>query len=94
MKPFYANSTDNFSVHVDLSGAVGSDGGCLGVKRLTAPFVNTGNSSLTSWAGQSFPQGEPMGNVVVEAVGTDAVVNVRGSEAVLVFFDKDSIYGL
>ncbi|KAI4701649.1 hypothetical protein J4E81_003389 [Alternaria sp. BMP 2799] len=94
MKPFYANSTEDFSVHVDLSGAVGSDGGCLGVKRLTAPFVNTGNSSLTSWAGQSFPQGEPMGNVVVEAVGTDAVVNVRGSEAVLVFFDKDSIYGI
>ena len=94
MKPYYANSTEDFSVRVDLSEAVSSGGGCLGVKRLTAPFVNTGNSSLVSWAGQSFPQGEAIGKAVVEAVGEDNVVDVRGSEAVLVFFDKNDAYGL
>jgi hypothetical protein len=94
MKPFYANSTEDFSVHVDLSEAVSPNSGCLGLKRLTAPFVNTGNSSLVSWAGQSFPQGEAIGNVVVEMVGEDNAVDVRGSEAVLVFFDKGDIYGL
>ncbi|KAF1831612.1 hypothetical protein BDW02DRAFT_44515 [Decorospora gaudefroyi] len=94
MQPYYANSTGDFSVDVSLDGISGSEEtDCLRVKRMTAPYVNTGNSSLSSWAGQSFPLGEPVGDMAIETVGEDNVVSVRGSEAVLVFF-SDNVYGL
>jgi len=99
MKPYYANSTSDFSVQIDLSAAAvaaaaNSTGSqTLRLKRLTAPHVDTKNNSLTSWAGQAFPMGEPVGQMVVETVAKDRVVRVRGSEAVLVFFD-DHVYGI
>jgi hypothetical protein len=94
MQPYYANSTSDFSVHLDLSELMPANGSeCLRTKRLRAPYVNSGNSSLVSWAGQSFPLGEPVGDMEVETVGEDAAVSVRGSEAVLVFFGDD-VYGL
>ncbi|KAJ4988902.1 glycoside hydrolase family 79 protein [Stagonosporopsis vannaccii] len=90
MKPFYANSSSDFAVHLDLSAlAHAGNGSCVRAKRLTAPFVDTKNSSLSTWAGQSFPMGERVGNLDVEVVGDDAEVSVRGSEALLVFFDDD-----
>ncbi|OLN82011.1 Beta-glucuronidase 4 [Colletotrichum chlorophyti] len=97
MKPYYANSTSDFSVRVDVSFAVPAgegDGARAHVKRMTAPYVNTGNSSLSTWAGQSFPQGKPEGETVIETVGEDGVVEVRGSQAVLVFFNDEEVYGL
>lgn len=94
MKPYYANSTSDYSVQVDTSSlAHAGDGSCIRAKRLTAPFVNTGNSSLSTWAGQSFPMGEPEGEIDIELMNVGATVNVRGSEAVLIFFDDD-VYGL
>jgi hypothetical protein len=93
MQPYYANSTLDFSVQVDLSELMPANSTeCLHVKRLTAPYVNSANSSAASWAGQSFPQGEPVGDMVVETVEGNSI-NVRGSEAVLVFFDGD-VYGM
>ncbi|CAA9967031.1 hypothetical protein CFE70_010208 [Pyrenophora teres f. teres 0-1] len=96
MKPYYANSTIDFAVNVDLSAAVAGATPCnetLRVKRLTAPFVDTKDNSLTKWAGQAFPMGEPVGKMAVETVGKERMVRVRGSEAVLVFFD-DAVYGI
>jgi hypothetical protein len=88
MQLYYANSTSDFTVKVDLLEMRGGEEG-LNAKRLTALYVNSGNSSQTSWAGQSFPQGELVGDIVVEVIGEDNVVSVRGSEAVLVFFGGD-----
>ncbi|TEA09956.1 Beta-glucuronidase [Colletotrichum sidae] len=80
MKPYYANSTSDFAVKIDVSAAVpGGRGGGVHVKRLTAPYVNTGNSSLATWAGQSFPQGKPEGEAVVESVD-DGVIQDSASE--------------
>lgn len=83
--PFYANSTEDGTVSLDVSGYC--EGGKVWVKRLTAPAVNEKDSTKTTWAGQSFPQGDAVGETVLEQV-EDGVVSVRGSEAVLVFFDE------
>jgi hypothetical protein len=94
MRPYYPNSTTDFGVELDLSSITrATNSSCVRAKRLTAPFVNTGNSSQSTWAGQSFPMGESVGDLDVETVGSDAKVSVRGSEALLVFFD-DNVYGL
>ncbi|KAJ0162386.1 Beta-glucuronidase [Colletotrichum tanaceti] len=95
MKPYYANSTSDHTVRLDLSSlAHAGRGDRARVKRMTAPYVNTGDARLSSWAGQSFPLGEPVGEVDIGTVGEDGVVAVRGSEAVLVFFNEDEVYGL
>ncbi|EFQ29638.1 glycoside hydrolase family 79 protein [Colletotrichum graminicola] len=95
MKPYYASSTSDYTVRLDLSDLVrAGTGGSVRAKRMTAPYVNTGDSKLSTWAGQAFPQGEPVGETVVETVGDDGVVEVRGSEAVLVFFNEEEVHGL
>ena len=78
MKPYYGNTTDDYTVSVD----VGSKGT---LKRMTAPVVDEKDSNLVTWAGQSFKSGEASGEVQTEEV--DGVVNVRGSEGVLISFD-------
>ena len=94
MKPYYANSTSDFSVQLDLSSLThAGNGSYVRAKRLTAPFVNTGNSNLSTWAGQPFPLGKPVGDMEIETVSADAEVSVRGSEALLIFFDDD-VYGM
>jgi hypothetical protein len=94
MKPYYANAASNLSVQVDLSWlAHAGNSSCIYAKRLTAPFVDTGNSSLSTWAGQSFPMGDPEGEMDIEIVNDDAIVSIRGSEALLIFFN-DNVYGL
>ncbi|KAF2626058.1 glycoside hydrolase family 79 protein [Macroventuria anomochaeta] len=93
MKPYYANSTSGFTIQVDLSSLTHTgNGGCVRMKRLTARFVNTEDSNISMWAGQSFPMGEPVDDMAIDMIGKDAKVSVRGSEAVLVFFDD--VYGL
>ncbi|KAK2037588.1 glycoside hydrolase family 79 protein [Colletotrichum somersetense] len=96
MRPYYANSTSDYTVRLDLSGLTpaGKGGGGARVKRMTAPYVDTGDSQLSTWAGQAFPQGEPVGEMAIETVGEDGAVEVRGSQAVLVFFNDDEVYGL
>ncbi|EQB54577.1 hypothetical protein CGLO_05565 [Colletotrichum gloeosporioides Cg-14] len=93
LKPYYANSTSDFSVSVDLTSlADAAKGESIYAKRMTAPFVNTGDTNLATFGGQSFPQGQPVGDMVIEKV--EGAVDVRGSEAVLVFFDESGVYGL
>lgn len=90
-KPYYANSTSDFTVRVDVAELVQAE--CAYVKRMTAPYVNTGASNSSSWAGQSFPQGEAVGEMAIETIGKGGEVDVRGSEAVLIFMDNN-VYGL
>ncbi|KAL0937525.1 Beta-glucuronidase 4 [Colletotrichum truncatum] len=94
MKPYYANSTSDFTVRVDLSSAIPADqkGNAL-AKRMTAPYVNTGDSNLSTWAGQSFPQGKAEGEMAIETLNEDMIVDVRGSQAVLIFLNEDEVYG-
>ncbi|THX06108.1 hypothetical protein D6D17_05004 [Aureobasidium pullulans] len=88
-KPYYANSTSDFTVTLDISKYGHSKKGTRAwLKRLTAPHVDEGSANKTTFAGQSFPQGNATGDLDVESVGRDGIIKVRGSEAVLVFFDK------
>lgn len=102
MQPYYANSTEDYTVSFKLPGTEdkkgrkghkghkGRDHGSLSLKRMTAPHVDEKDTSKSTWAGQSFENGTAVGDVEVEQVGADRVVQVRGSEAVLVFFnDQD-----
>ncbi|PNS14917.1 hypothetical protein CAC42_2146 [Sphaceloma murrayae] len=84
---FYGNTTEDGRVSLDV--ARYAVNGKVWVKRLTAPSVNEKDNTKTSWAGQSFPQGDAVGTAVVEEVG-DGLVKVRGSEAVLVFLDEEA----
>jgi len=53
-------------------------------KRLTAPGIDTKDSDLVTWAGQAFTNGTAVGREKIERI-EDGVVNLRGSEALLVF---------
>jgi hypothetical protein len=55
------------------------------VKRMTAPGLDSKDAGAATWAGQSFMNGTPSGEEVVEGL-QEGKVTVRGSEAVLVFF--------
>jgi hypothetical protein len=93
VEPYYVNSTFEFSVGVDLSLLANADNNsCIHAKRLTAPLINTSNNSLTTWAGQSFPMGDSKGEMGIETVNDNAIVSVRGSEALLIYF-HDNVYG-
>lgn len=97
MRPYYSNSTETFTVEVNVSQprALGKFWVAprVWVKRLTAPAVDEKDAGNVAWAGQSFEEGSGSGEVVVEEVGPDGIVRVRGSEAVLVFFDEDEAFG-
>ncbi|KAF4550030.1 Glycosyl hydrolase family 79 C-terminal beta domain-containing protein 3 [Elsinoe fawcettii] len=82
---YYGNTTTDGTVELDVSAY--ATGEKVWVKRLTAPAVNEKDSTKATWAGQAFPQGDAVGETLVEEV-TGNVVRVRGSEAVLVFFDE------
>jgi hypothetical protein len=56
------------------------------LKRMTAPGLDEKDSDLVTWAGQAYTNGTASGAEVVELV-KDGLVGVRGSEAVLVFFE-------
>ena len=61
---------------------------------MTAPYVDTKDTDKTTWAGQSYTDGSPTGELDIEEVGKDGQISVRGSEAVLIFFDESEVYGL
>ncbi|KAF2227320.1 glycoside hydrolase family 79 protein [Elsinoe ampelina] len=84
--PWYGNTTQDGTREVGLGEY--TLGAKAWVKRLTAPKVDEKDGAKTTWAGQAFPLGEAVGEAVVEEV-EGGVVRVRGSEAVLVFFDED-----
>lgn len=97
LKPYYANSTSDFSVSLDLSAYMRPSHGRprheaahqVSVKRLTAPHVNEKDATEVTWAGQAFTNGTASGQVQVERLARDGAVTVRGSEAVLVSFDRN-----
>ena len=53
---------------------------------MTAPYVDTLDAADVKWAGQNFFNGTATGVLQAEEVGSAGVVEVRGSEAVLLFF--------
>lgn len=89
MKPFYANSTEDFTLDLNLGLS-----GQAWVKRMTAPHVDDTRTQNVTWAGQSFQNGKAVGKVDIEKVGKGDTISIRGSEAVLVFLDKKDVYGL
>ena len=78
MKPYYGNTTDDYTVSFDI-------GGKGSLKRMTAPVVDEKDSSAVTWAGQSFMTGEAEGEM--ETADVEGVVKVRGSEAVLISYE-------
>lgn len=94
MKPYYSNSTEDYTVKIDLSQYTQDLESPAQLKRMTAPYVNEGKTENATWAGQSFKNGGPIGELDIEAIGEDGLVEVRGSEAVLIFLDDSSVYGL
>jgi hypothetical protein len=87
MQPYYANSTEDYNVSFKLPKGKGKNNKSASLKRMTAPHVDEKDTSKSTWAGQSFENGTAVGQVEIEQLDDDCVVNVRGSEAVLVFFD-------
>ncbi|EME84041.1 glycoside hydrolase family 79 protein [Pseudocercospora fijiensis CIRAD86] len=99
MKPYYANSTDDYTAEFNVfaeqkSYARFGHGRQAYVKRLTAPTVDEKLTEKVTWAGQSFKEAKVEGEVAIERVGSDGIVKVRGSEAVLVFFDEKEVCDL
>jgi hypothetical protein len=85
MQPYYANSTEDYTVSFKLPGQAAAS-----LKRMTAPHVDEKDTAKSTWAGQSFENGSAVGEVEIEEVGDDRVVAVRGSEAVLISFENES----
>lgn len=104
MKPYYANSTDDYTVEFDIFAtqkrfAFRQSNGMrqrkpVYLKRLTAPTVDEKRTERVTWAGQSFKTASPEGDVHIERVDADGIVKVRGSEAVLVLFDETQVCDL
>ncbi|KAI5362579.1 Putative glycoside hydrolase, family 5, glycoside hydrolase superfamily, beta-glucuronidase [Septoria linicola] len=97
-KPYYVNSTSDYTASFNVfegEKGYGRHGRRQAwVKRMTAPHVNEKDSSKVTWAGQSFRNATADGEVCIEKVGADGIVSVRGSEAVLVFYNEQDVYGL
>jgi hypothetical protein len=105
---YYANSMEDFSVAFDILGMLENTSRTRGhggsvhesdekhawVKRMTAPFVDTKDTSQATWAGQSFENGDVLGVLDIEKVDNSGMVRVRGSEAVLILFNKADVYGI
>lgn len=84
--PATENSTSPPSfVEIDLSHLSHHGSHQATVKRMTAPGLDTLDSALVTWAGQSYKSGGPCGALDIERV-KGGKVKVRGSEAVLVEF--------
>ncbi|KAI0667963.1 hypothetical protein C8Q78DRAFT_1051225 [Trametes maxima] len=77
------NAADT-AVTLDLSRYL-QKGKAATVKRMTAPGLDSKDSSRVTWAGQSYANGTAEGAEVVEKL-TNGTVTVGGSEGVLVFF--------
>ncbi|KAK4623620.1 Beta-glucuronidase [Fulvia fulva] len=98
IRPYHANSTSDYAASFKLPSQSKhgrfSRGQKAYAKRMTAPHVDEKDSSKVTWAGQSFKNGTSVEEVAIEQIGKDDIVTVRGSEALLIFFDQDECYGL
>ncbi|KAK3379701.1 hypothetical protein B0T24DRAFT_647187 [Lasiosphaeria ovina] len=82
LKPYYAGQGAAVGTLVlDIGPHQGAT-----VKRMTAPSVDEKDAAKVTWAGQSFRDGDAVGNVTVETLGPGGKVVVRDSEAVLVSY--------
>ena len=89
---FYETSSHDHTVHLDFSEHC--RGGKAWVKRMTAPHVDSKDGQETTWAGQHFIDGSAKGQLDIEEAGSGGIVKIRGSEAVLVFFNESEVYWL
>jgi hypothetical protein len=80
MKPYYEGGTP-----ATLLLDIGAHGGAT-VKRMTARSVDEKDAAKVTWAGQSFRDGNAVGQLKVEVLGPNEKVAVRDSEGVLVLF--------
>lgn len=91
LNPYYANSTTDYTLRLDLSmhehGGQRAGKQQVYVKRLTAPYVDSRDAADVTWAGQSFSNATAGGQLRIQLLGGNNIVEVRGSEAVLVFFE-------
>lgn len=71
---------------LDISGVVKSTKAKVTLKRLTAPGSDEKDADFVTWGGQAWTNGTAVGEEVMETVH-DGKIEVRGSEAVLVFVD-------
>jgi hypothetical protein len=72
------------TVSVDVSKWVKKGTGAK-VKRMSAPGVESKDVGRITWAGQSYTDGVPVGDLIVEGLNSGKV-SVKGSEGVLIFF--------
>jgi hypothetical protein len=70
------------AVSVDMSGVMGEG---MTVKRMTGAGMDSKDTDLSTWAGQSFTNGTASGDEDIEERKGDPMVLVRGSEGVVVF---------
>ncbi|KZT29970.1 glycoside hydrolase family 79 protein [Neolentinus lepideus HHB14362 ss-1] len=70
-------------VYINLSDYI-EEGSTAKVKRMSAPGLDSKDSSAVTWAGQSYENGTASGVEVVETL-EDGILSVQGSEGVLVF---------
>ncbi|KAF4461151.1 hypothetical protein FALBO_12057, partial [Fusarium albosuccineum] len=94
MRPYYTTSEDDFTINLDISSYIKHKHSSPHLKRLTTPSVDEKDASGVHWAGQSFKNGDAKGHVKTERVSKAGKVKIRGSEAVTVFLNDDSIYGM
>ncbi|KAI0091215.1 glycoside hydrolase superfamily [Irpex rosettiformis] len=80
-----SSSTDAGQVTVDLRQWT-KNVGSVRVKRMTSAGLDSKDSRLTTWAGQSFENGTATGSEIIERLESSGSVTVKGSEGVLVFF--------
>ncbi|KIY44025.1 glycoside hydrolase family 79 protein [Fistulina hepatica ATCC 64428] len=76
-------------VTVDLKAFLHSSRSILEVRRLTAPGADVKEANVTTWTGQSYPYGLPVGDIQVESVIGGNVI-VEASSAVLVTVSAQS----
>jgi hypothetical protein len=76
MQPYYANSTEDYTVSFKLpkgKGKKGKNQKSVSLKRMTAPHVDEKDTSKSTWAGQSFENGTAVGEVEIEQLDDDRV---------------------
>ena len=73
-----------------ISSGSGNTNNKIQAKRLTAPYVDTKETHLVTWAGQSYKYAAPEGPVAIEDLSSaSGKITLRNSEAVLVFLRGD-----
>lgn len=94
MNPYYVDSADDSSIRLDISSFPRKNPFKTHYKRLTAPSVDEKEADHVLWAGQHFKNGSASGPVEIESLHWREPIEIRGSEAVLVYLDDENIFGM